>query len=143
MKDGTITSKKIGEGRFAPLDFSYSDLGLPEPESQKQIAIRSAQSDEPPAGDAVAPPKTHYLDCPIEDLDDWFDDELKQGIIAWCKPADPNGPISNMPDVHSSTMPSPESFAKLQRARLLLEMRSYVGKAPAPRRQKMIYTYSR
>src|SRR5262249_9049489 len=49
----------------------------------------------------------------------------------WRMPADSNGVPTSAPHEHSSTQPSPQSFALLVRANAILEVRRYIG-SPAP-----------
>jgi len=115
-----------------------------------KIAIRSPHSDErkpvdvPVPPEVVAPPKLSpalvhevaihetlkFLDSiPVEqwpnDLDQWFEEDIsvmERGRVLWLQPACPGGPITNQPHATSSSMPSPENYAKYVRAGAIISI---------------------
>ena len=134
MRSGTIKSKKIGEGKFAPLEFSFADLGLKEPETPP---LAAPQSDDLPKADTTAPPETapavnveipadygHSLE--LDRLDEWVSGALTEARKFWLLPArtDGRGVPTNQPHKDSSTMPSPENWARYERAGMILLART-------------------
>lgn len=138
-KTGKIKATKRGQC----LEFSYADLGLPEPAPTEPKPAPAPVTPAQPVDDWPEEPTvpvedtTHTPDAEpsVEDLDGWTDEELKEGVKRWRMPSDPNAPPSNVPAAHSSSMPSPENFARLIRANAILEFRSF-GVQPKPRAGK-------
>jgi excisionase family DNA binding protein len=60
IKSGAIKSTKLGEGKFAPLEFDRADLGLPVVEPEKG-PLAADSSPDLPAGDTTAPPAVTEL----------------------------------------------------------------------------------
>ena len=72
------------------------------------------------------------------DIEDWLSEDgirvMERGRLEWLQPANPAGPASNQPDANSSTMPSPASMAKFNRAGAIIS--NWKAKhSPRPRRQ--------
>jgi excisionase family DNA binding protein len=126
IKAGDIKATKSGEGKFAALFFDPADLGLtPVPQPPTPAPSKVAEVAAQPE-----PEKANNDGMPVE-LDDLSTEELQAGIEVWRLPADPqHGVPTNAPHAHSSTMPTPENFARYTRALAILELRSFAGFTP-------------
>jgi hypothetical protein len=142
MKAGVVTYSK-GTNHWDPVDFSYSDLGLKEPEIP---AIAATETNEPEADDAIAPPETAPASTEMPEaeflaaLNLWSKEALEAARLEWMKPACPGGPCTNVPDDNSGTMPSPRMWARVLAANSILQKRALIGARPyrIPRRAVLV-----
>lgn len=151
LAEGKIQGTKRGRN----LEFTREGLGLPPEPTLTPTEPTPAEPTQPydstPADDddddwsllpvlpqePVEDARAHTPDSEpsIESLDSWTTAELQAALPEWRKCSDPLAPASNVPATHSSSMPSPENFARLVRANAILELRSF-GVQPQPKAGK-------
>lgn len=139
MRVGVIKWTKSGEDKFAPVSFTYEDLGLNEPENP---ATGSPENNEPKADDSPAPvenaapaldPAPAELTEPeyLASLDRMSTEALQASRLEWMKPAcTENGVVTNAPSVFSRNWPSPMNFKRVLRSNCILQARGLVGARP-------------
>jgi len=140
MRNGRVHFTKTGDGQYSEVSFTRADLGLPEPEPEHRTAdlgpLAVDLTGEQAAGDPVVPLKlSPRLDCAIEELDFWEVTDLKIARLQWLKPDDLNGSPSNAPAVGSSTMPSPQNYARFVRANDLILKAEAANRPRVPSRR--------
>ena len=142
MKAGVVTYTK-GPNHWDPVEFTYADLGLKEPE---QIAIAAPQTNDLQPVDTPAPVKSEEVPTEMPEaeflsaLNLWSKEALESARLEWMKPACPGGPPTNVPDDNSSTMPSPRMWARVLAANSILQKRALIGARPyvIPRRPVVV-----
>ncbi|MGA9810138.1 MAG: hypothetical protein ACLPH5_04590 [Candidatus Sulfotelmatobacter sp.] len=134
MRVGVIKWTKSGEDKFAPVSFTYEDLGLNEPQLVEEAPTQAPPVESP----ALLTPQMDEAQADyIAELDNMSTDALRAAMVEWRKPAcTVNGVITNQPSVFSSTMPSPMNYKRLMRANAILQARGLVGARPIPLRRE-------
>jgi hypothetical protein len=130
MAAGSITYVKEGEGNFTQCYFPEDQFPAAPVEFPETTPLAASRIVDPKPADpqplvkstqeSVASDFGHDPDK----LDDWLPGALLEGQKEWRKPArtDGLGVPTNQPDVNSSTMPTPENYARLIRAEAILQL---------------------
>ena len=126
LHGNVLRSERDGRGRaitredYAAWALACGFPQMPAPEPKKG-ALECLRIDDPAPDDPIALPEN----ATPADLDTWASAELRAGVERWKQPDCLNGPPTNAPAFGSGSMPNPDNFALVIRAKAILLERSF------------------